>query len=211
MQDRVNYIASNISKIIRYHAHPKTVGIGFAENQMNAFDIGPDKMVTIPTVGADVKNLEMQSDLTSSQDYLALLRNTLMDITRTVDVSSLPDKLGALTNFGLRVLYQDALQKLATKRELYGEMLTELNRRCLELAGKGGDGGKCVWPDPLPVDGVEMTQKLQTDLAMGIVSKQTVAKERGYDWEVEQERMADEETNESDIGTRLLNDFVKGR
>lgn len=211
LQDRINYIASNISKIIRYHAHPRTIGIGFSKSQLEGLDSGPDKLFAINAPGADVKNLEMQSDLSSSQGYLTLLRNTLMDVTRTVDVSSLPDKIGALTNFGLRVLYQDALQKLATKRELYGEMLTELNRRCLQVAGRGDDGGMCVWPDPLPASEAEKVEGLKSDLEMGIASKQTVAKARGYNWDTEQERMAKEAVGEGDIGSLLLENFMTGR
>ena len=66
--------------------------------------------------GTDIYNVEMQSDLASSQTYLMTVRQGLFDITRTVDISSMNDKLGALTNFGLRVLYQDSLSKNETKK-----------------------------------------------------------------------------------------------
>ena len=211
LNDQINYVSANIGKIIRYHAHPKTLLLGMNSGQLQMADDAPETAWFLNSPGADAKNLEMQSDLASSEIYLQTLRNALMDVTRTVDISSLPDKLGALTNFGLRVLYQDALQKLATKRELYGEMLTELNRRCLLLVGKEGDGGECVWPEPLPESGQEETATLQSDLAMGIVSKQTVSKLRGYDWNDEQERIAEEATGENDIGTRLLENFMTGR
>lgn len=210
LNDQINYIAANIGKIIRYHAHPKTLLFGIGKSGLEKVDDSVDQMWTINAPNADAKNLEMQSDLSSSQTYLQTMRNMLMDVTRTVDISSLPDKIGALTNFGLRVLYQDALQKMDTKRKLYGEMLIELNRRCLELASINGEGGECVWPEPLPENETEETQALQSDLSMGIVSKQTVARARGYDWDEEQERMADEEANEGDIGTRILNDYMKG-
>jgi hypothetical protein len=60
---------------------------------------------------------------------LLSLKQGMMDITQTVDITSLQDKIGALTNFGLKVLYQDALAKLGVKRELYGDALLETVRR----------------------------------------------------------------------------------
>lgn len=208
LNNRVNYTAANIGKIIRYHAHPKTLLFGTGAPQK--VDDSADQLWTL-SAGSDAKNLEMQSDLSSSEAYLAVLREMFMDVTRTVDVSSLPDKIGALTNFGLRVLYQDALQKLATKRELYGEMLTEINRRAMVLADMEVIDGEVVWPDPLPTNGAEESQAVQADLAMGIVSKQTISKARGYRWNEEQERIAGERAGEDDIGTRILENFMTGR
>jgi len=43
------------------------------------------------------------------------LRQIIFDVTRNMDISSMKDKVGALTNFGLRILFFDALNKLATK------------------------------------------------------------------------------------------------
>ena len=42
----------------------------------------------------------------------------------------------------MRVLYQDALEKLSVKRDLYGDFLIELNRRILVIAGtEAAEGG----------------------------------------------------------------------
>jgi hypothetical protein len=94
-----------------------------------------------------------------------------------------------LTNFGLRVLFIDALARLETKQELYGEALVELNRRMLVIAGKGDDGGTVVWPDILPVDETIQTATLEADQRMGIVSKKTISTKRGYEWEDEKEAL----------------------
>lgn len=209
LQDRYNFIASNISKIIRYHAHPKTWGRGFG--QTGEANWGPDEMITISGENGTIQNLEMQTDLGSSQMFLGQLRQALFDISRTVDISSMADKIGALTNFGLRVLYQDALAKLGTKRELYGAALTELNRRILELGGfDGADGGTVVWPEPLPEDQAAQTTALQADLNMEIVSKQTVAGKRGYDWTEEEQRIQNEKAAGDNIGAALLRAFNQG-
>jgi len=149
----------------------------------------------------------MQSDLMSSQQYLTTMRQALFDVTRTVDISSMSDKLGALTNFGLKVLYQDSIAKNNTKQALYGEVLEELFRRLLILKGLPEEHGVIIWPDVLPVNDVEEMNSLKTELELGLVSKETVATERGRDFEQEQEKIATEKSQGDNIGELLLQNF----
>jgi hypothetical protein len=121
------------------------------------------------------------------------------------------DKLGSLTNFGLRVLYQDAMSKIEEKRGLYGSLLVEVNRRLLMLAELGDDGGEVIWADVLPVNEIERATAIRTDLELGLVSKQTASSKRGYVWEDEEERIADEATQADNIGAALLTAFGQGR
>ena len=209
MQDRLNFIASNISKIIRYHAHPRTYSMG--AGTMTKETWGPDQIVQFGNADGKIANLEMQSDLASSQNFFLSMRQALFDITRTVDIDSVADKLGALTNFGLKVLYNDALAKVNSKRELYGDALIELNSRLLEMNGMDNDAGEIVWPDVLPVNGQELSGELQQDLGMGILDKQTAALIKGYDWEQVQERLGEEGEENNDVGTAILNAFNRGR
>lgn len=213
VQDRINFVASNISKIIRYHAHPKTWGRGVGTGGPKV-KWGADELVTFQGDNAMIANLEMQSDLSSSAAFLAFLRQVIFDIARTVDLASMQDKLGALTNFGLRVLFFDSLAKLDSKRELYGEALSEINRRLLVLwdaPDVDTDGGTVVWPEVLPVSESEQVTALQSDINLGILSKETAAGIRGYDWQKEQERIQGEQANEDSVGARLLAAFERGQ
>ena len=208
IQDRLNLVSSNISKIIRLHAHPLTVGKGFSGS--NPIDIEPGKLVQTSDT-QDIYNVEMQSDLASSQTYLMTVRQGLFDITRTVDISSMNDKLGALTNFGLRVLYQDSLSKNETKKQLYGDALLELNRRLLVIGGKEADDeGHIEWPDPLPVNEQEEITGLTFDIQNGLASKETIAEERGYIWLNESEKIEAEKSQGDNIGAALLANFTRG-
>lgn len=191
IQDRYNFVASNISKIIRYHAHPKTWGRNV--NLSNKVSWGGDEMVTVTGDTAQIANLEMQSDLASSQNYLMSLRQSLFDISRTVDLSSLEGRIGMLTNFGLRVLYTDSTAKNESKQSLMGEALEEVNYRLLSLAGMDtSNPGIVVWPDNLPRDEFQNLQADVIELDAGLVSKETIATENGRDWEQEKERIAAE-------------------
>lgn len=209
LQDKINFVSSNTAKIIKYHAYPKTWARGFQNSGKIAW--GVDEMVTTTDPNALIQNLEMQSDLSSSLGFIRYLRQALFDVSRAVDIDSMADKLGSLTNFGLRVLYQDALSKLEEKRGLYAEGIIEINHRLLELAGAGDtDGGEVVWQDLLPENENEIAQAVKTDLELGLVSKQTASGKRGYTWEDEEARMADEKQAADNIGAALLRAFGQG-
>jgi len=217
LQDKRNFNASNINKIIRYHAHPKTYGIDISplpkskDSTDSSWD--PDQMV-IFTGGTNPKiaNLEMQSDLASSIQFYDMLGKQMFDQTNTVDVTAFRDKLGQLTNFSVRVLFQEAIWKMNIKRELFGDMLRELNHRLLVVGGQANtDPGEIVWPDAvLPVNVKEVIEEQKAELAMGIVSKQTISQERGRDYEQEQERMSSEQANDTNIGAEILKTFEAG-
>jgi hypothetical protein len=210
LNDALNFVLSNTQRIIRYHAHPRTVGTGFnAANLTKAADV--EALWTIPTPDAKVVNLEMQSDLASSMAFAASMQAQFWSEHRGFDLTSVKDKLGDLTNFGLRVLMGDAIGKTSTKQELYGLGLRAINRRALELLGYGPDNVTAiVWPDILPSNMIEAAQVQQLLLGMGVTSKASAASALGLDWDEEQERMAGESAGDDDIGARLLRAFEQG-
>jgi hypothetical protein len=48
------------------------------------------------------------------------------------------------------------------------------------------------WPQLVPSDEATEATTAEADLRMGIVSRQTIAEKRGYDWTVEQQRIEDD-------------------
>ena len=209
LQDKINFVSSNTAKIIKYHAYPKTWARGTVAAQKIQWGI--DEIVQIADPNGLIQNLEMQSDLSSSLNFIRYLRQALFDVSRAVDIDSMADKLGSLTNFGLRVLYLDALSKLEEKRGLYGEGIVEINHRLLALAGApDNDGGEVVWPDVMPKNETETSLAIRSDLELGLVSKQTASGLRGYTWEDEEERIASEKAAGDNIGAALLRAFGQG-
>jgi hypothetical protein len=210
-QDSINFIVSNTKKIVALAGHPIRWGRDTGGQEL-AFD--PDKFISLGPTG-ELNQLVPPDVVTSFQAFSSWLRQALMDITQTVDIASMADRVGALTNFGLRVLYNDALGKLEVKRQLYGWGLREVNRRVLSIVGLEPVECKLDWPDPLPEDAAAEATLITQDLNNGIVSKQTASEARGYTWEDEQQRMADEKTAQAEaggnIGAFLLNTFNQGR
>lgn len=193
VQDKYNFVTSNILKIIRYHAHPKTWGRGFPSTSGGEkVSWGSDELIKFTGDSATIQNLEMQSDLSSSRNIAQDLRQTIFDLARVVDIASITDKVGALTNFGLRVLYGDALSKNSTRRELYGDALVEINSRMLTIAGFDG-ANEIAWGSDLPQDEREDAELILKDLAAGIVSQETASTKRGYVWKTTDDGLAEGE------------------
>lgn len=187
LNDALNFIASNIARILKHHASPKTIATGVAKQDI--VPTGVDGLWTIEKETAKVYNLEMQTDLGSSLNFMQFLRRATFDGARELDPTSVQDQLGALTNFALRVLYHDTLQKGGTKRLLYGDGLLRLCRALLALGNLATTVKLSVdWPEPLPNDPVAQAQALAIDVTTGGLSKETYLEKRGYDAEQEAQR-----------------------
>ncbi len=222
IQDKSNFVTSNTGKIIKFFAHPETIGIGFDVKDITSMESAVGSFKSISNENAKVFNLEMQSDLASSVAFGQNLRQSIFDIAREVDISSMADKLGQLTNFGLQVLWSDAMDKNDTKRQLYGDAILELNRRLLVLKGFEGSSsnpGALAWGNPLPVNIKEELEADKIALEMKIIDLETLTKKYkhryGQDYETIQANIArqgiSDNQNNSDIGATILKNFNQGK
>jgi len=66
------------------------------------------------------------------------------------------------------------------------------------------------WPDVLPEDEAVTTGALMQELEMGIISKETYRSIRGYDHDLEEDRIGGE-TETGDVGTNILNLMAANR
>jgi hypothetical protein len=205
INDAINWTASNINRILRFHAHPKTIGTGFDAAKLQNTAI--DQFWTVSESDAKVFNLEMQSDLASAYSMLQALKETYSKVTGVPDLD--PDKVnvGALSGFALRILYGDLLDKTMTKRVTYGATLSDVNATLLEMADQQIDTPvNTLWKDPLPESVQESITALAQDRANGL-SLETYLERRGYDAEREMQRIADEKGRASTLGEELLKSF----
>jgi hypothetical protein len=202
----INFIASNTARIIRFHAHPKTWGRGFAARDLR---IGVDETIILPSENAELRNLEMQSDLASSLGYLDRLRQALHEISRVPEVATGNlERAGSLSGVALGILYQPLLEKTNTKRLLYGDMLIELNRRLLAIGGFGEENYTVIhWPKLLPIDIMQERQAALIDQQLG-VSADTLLQRLGYDPDLERQKR---ESNITELGEKLLTAFDRGQ
>lgn len=208
INDAINFSASNTGRILKFHGHPKTIGTGLEASEVQPTNI--DSFWAVPNPNAKVYNLEMQSDLSAAQSFVELLKMAFWTIGRGLDLSVFKDRIGQVTNFGLRILAHRALTKNGDKRILYGGALTKINACLLDMGGLTGFTTTVQWPDPLPADpqAVITTQVQEYDL--GVVSKETLAEERGRSWAMESKRREQEAQSGMNLGKFMVEQFDRG-
>ena len=189
LNDALNRKSSDISRILRFHASPKTVGTGFEADEVVPTAI--ENFWTIDEADAKVYNLEMQSDLISSMRYVEFLEAGFRSEHRTVVLKGAAADFQRVTDMGVRTIFKDMLDKMAQLRLTYGRGITRLCKT-LRYVGKQPNPEqkpKVAWPDPLPSNPTEKIAVIKDELDLGLVSKQTAATDMGRAWKVEQERI----------------------
>lgn len=199
-----SYTVSNILKILRYHAHPKTWARGVNAAQIK---VNPDNLIVLPGETATIQNLEMQSDLASSIAMHKELRQFIHELARVPEVATgRVESIGPLSGVALEILYQPLLEKTQAKRLTYGDMLVELNRRLLAIGGFGDENyTELRWQEMLPKDRAAEANAALSLKQLG-VSGDTLVQQFGYDPDLEREKRA----KESDLGQALLQAFDRG-
>jgi hypothetical protein len=205
LNDGINFVLSNLTRIIRIHAHPKTWGRGFTAQQLS---IAVDETIVLPSPDAELRNLEMLNDLSSSIALYERLREALHEISRIPEVATGKlDRTGQLSGVALAILYQPLLEKTESKRRTYGDMLVELNRRLLALGGHGEDNRTVLhWPEMLPTDTMQEAQTALLHQQLG-VSADTLLQRLGYDPDMERDKR---ESDSAALGDTLLAAFDRG-
>lgn len=199
--DGINRVVSNINRIVRLYAHPRTWGkmIGDALNM----DANPGAVIRLEHPDAELHNLEMSSDLSSSIDLYRRLVQALHETTRIPEVATGKlDSAGQLSSLALRILYAPLLQKTESKRRTYGQAIEDMFSRALYLRGYEDVMVELVWPDLLPTDPEAMRRTALIDSQLG-VSRATIIETLGYDPEIEAERLAAE-------ASQIADDFNAG-
>ena len=178
LNDAVNFTASNINRIIRFHAHPKTIGTGFSASQLQTTDV--DQFWAIPSADARIANLEMESDLASSRAHKQDLTEAFHNVTDVPRLDPERINIGALSGFALKILYGPLLTKTEDKRGTYGGMLQQINRALLVLGGYDDEIVANVWQDPLPGNALEQAQLFSTLAGATGGNTNAAAKIAGY-------------------------------
>lgn len=187
----INRVVSNINRIVRLYAHPRTFGkmIGDALNM----DANPGAVIRLEHPDADLKNLEMSSDLGSSISLYQRMVAALHETTRIPEVATGKlDSAGQLSSLALRILYAPLIQKTESKRRTYGQAIEEMFRRVLSIMGYGDDIlVELLWADILPSDPEMLRRTALIDMQLG-VSQRTLIESLGYDPDIEAENMREQ-------------------
>lgn len=206
LNQSINFARSNLARILRWHAHPKTWGKGFSAGEMS---VAVDETIILGNPDASLQNLEMISDLSSSRAFAQDLEAALHEIARVPEIATgRVEGLGDLSGVALRVLYAPLIEKTETKRRQYGRLLIDLSRKLLTLSGQGSltENIHMQWPELLPSDPLQERQIAVLDQQLG-ASQSTILKRLGFDPEAE---ASARETDGAQLGAQLLGAFNRG-
>lgn len=208
LNDAINFIVSNMNKIIFHHAHPKTWSTNAPADQLKTNVNGVIALDKDSTLNL----LEVSGDMAQSIAFYNELRSAFKQISSTPEVAlGGIDDPARVSSLALKVLYGPLLMQTGQKRITYGEMLEEFCRHLLEMGDKKWVGTRvqAVWPYVLPEDPETESRTLMNDQQLG-VSKATALTKRGYKPEVEKANREAEQGENLSIGDQILRDFDAG-
>ena len=146
----IERVASNINRTIRLYAHPRTWGKSLGDALNMDANIG--SVIKFESPNAELNNLEMASDLSSSIAFYQQLIGALRETTRMPDVAAGKlDSTAPLSGVALQILYAPLVEKTEAKQATYGAGIVEMFRRVIDMAGFG-DGilVELGWPEIIP-------------------------------------------------------------
>lgn len=197
-------VDSLINRIIRLHGYPKTIARGM---RVQDLQIGVDGTLFLPSLEAQIENLEMQSDLAASMNFRKQLREALAELTQVPEVAtSKMEHVGQLSGRALQILYGPLLERTQTKRRLYGRLLKDLVSALLVIAGLAPQPVTLHWPDLIPGDEKETAETLLLLKQLG-VSEATILSRLGLDAEAEKLKR---QAETSQAATALMDAFNQG-
>lgn len=178
LQDKVNKVASDTGKILRYYASPKTV--------IQA-DMEPGKIVETAIEDAwllprdsEVKNIEMKSDLASSVAFGQMLIDAMKAEQRVVVLTGSAADFQRVTNLGVQTVFIDQLAKTDELWEQYEPGIADVCKTMLCVGKRAWDRQiKVTRSSPLPTDPKETMDVQKDELDLELVSKETIMRERG--------------------------------
>jgi hypothetical protein len=199
MNKSINFMVSNIMRIVKYHGHPKTVAHGLRSSQM---DTSVDGVICLEAPDSDMKTLLPMDNFAGLLSVLADLRSDMDEQSRIPAVAQgRIDKLtglGAISGIALELMHGPLLDKTTDKQRHSGALIRDVTRAALVLSGKipveqyEDYPIELHWQPILPVDKMAMAQEATILQGIGI-SDDTLQRQLGYDPETEAEKKADED------------------
>lgn len=204
MIEQLESVASDMRRMLRLQGHPVPVIFGETVDKLQALEVGIGELLAIPNEKAKLGQLVV-AELTSAMELFKELKTSLFEGTHIPKVAlGETGNAGPTTGVALKVEYEPLSERTGTKHLTYGWVISEIARRILELRGLKGWTISLGWPDSTPSDPKADAEADESEIRMKVVSRRTIAEKRGYDWEEEQKRMAEEAEDGAEAAAKAL-------
>lgn len=194
----LNFVESNVSRIIKKHAMPWPWASGM---DTRALVVEPGRVIGLPHPEAKMGFLEINTaGLSASMQFAGDLRSDMDEQSRVPAVAlgrlvDLPK--GNISGVALQLLFQPLIEKTTQKQRLYGRLLRDVSRALLVLGKQlsleeaNAQTIDLHWQNLLPVDDLAAAQTALALSQVG-VSRQTLLQQLGYDPDSEAEKQAED-------------------
>lgn len=194
----VNFLLSNLARIIKFHGHPKTVISGARASQI---EIAVNEALCLPDPTSKVQVLAAMEHFADLLAVCMHLYSSMDELSRVPSVAlgrleALPR--GQISGVALKLLFQPLMELTTQEQRLYGSGIRNIARAALVLAGKlpveqyRDYKVNITWPNLLPIDDLTAAQTAMLLKQLG-VSDETIFGELGYDSNVEAKKSAKED------------------
>lgn len=205
LQKELNAKVTDVSDIINYHSAPITIIQGAKSKNLEK---GAKKVWGGLPKDAKVYNLELNSDLNASNNFISTIKTAIHELSNTPE-----DSLGGksavsnTTGVALQIKYAPLLEKTWLKRQTYGGGIKDVCRLVIKLLRVKGseeerklldrlmstsEGIKkvfditVIFPDPLPKDEMVQLQIIAQKMNLGLEEPEGALKELGYEGDIQE-------------------------
>ena len=131
LQREMNEKSTDISDIINYHAAPVTIMQGAKASQLER---GARQIWSGIPQDAKIFNLELQGNLTASQDYLQFIKTSTLEIAEVPKILLETPAISNTSGVALHLQYQPIVDKTKRKVPFYQKGLEDINYFILRIA-----------------------------------------------------------------------------
>lgn len=190
MNVEYNLKKSNISEILDYHSAPVTLVYGA---KIGNLEKGANKLWGGLPKDAKVENLELNSDLGASNNYLESLKLEMCEVGGVPEtVLGGAQSISNTSGVALQYMNLPLIEKTKVKRQSTENGLEKLNELILfisifeglitkpkEISMRDFLHTEVTIPDTLPKDELLQLQQIQTEMTLGLESRQGALKRLG--------------------------------
>lgn len=190
LNTELNMKESNISEIIDYHAAPITIVYGA---KIGNLEKGANKMWGGLSKESRVENLELKSDLGSSSNYIRNLKLSMCEVAGIPEtVLGGAQAISNTSGVALQYLNLPLIEKTRVKKMTTEEGIEQINKLIINISlleglitkPEGISNRDFYWtevklPDTLPKDTLLELQQIQTEMKLGLESRQGAMKRIG--------------------------------
>lgn len=185
LNNALNLNESDINRLGKINGSPIIAAVGVGDSDI---DHKPGKITVLPMLESKIFAVQIAGDIANMRAFSEDLRSSIDQISGFPGVATgrlTAQPRGDMSGVAVELMYMPAIKKTDGKKMRYGEMIIDISKALLVLAGFSGNIDiTLTWANPLPSDNMPAVQAAVAKQALGY-SQTTLIRETGGDPEEE--------------------------